>query len=326
MYVEKMGFDSFWMPDHTVGFGIRRWDALEAWCALSAVAGKTENMTLGTCVGDTYRHHPAVLAQMVTTCDHISGGRAVVGVGLGEAMNLTPFGIGLEKPVGRTREAVTVMRKLWAEDVTNYRGKYYHLQDAFLQPKPVQKPHPPIWIAANSPKTMKMAGTLGDGWVPASMFPDEYAEKLKIVRDHAKQAGRDPNALEPAAFVFTVVAEDYETARKTIGLGAKIYFLTRPRILKRLGYEDITEEFDMTFKLIMNSTVTEKLLALAKELPDEILDKAPVFFGTPEDIVKGIKKYQKAGLRHMILNFFVSPKILKETMALFTKEVMPHFR
>ncbi len=325
-YVEKMGFDSFWMPDHTVGFGIRRWDALEAWCALSAVATKTENIKLGTCVGDTYRHHPAALAQMVTTCDHISGGRTILGVGLGEAMNLFPFGIGLEKALGRTRDAVAVIRKLWTEEVANHDGKYYKLKDAFLQPRPVQEPNPPIWIAANSPKTMKMAGQLGDGWIPASMFPDEYAEKLKIVRGHAKQAGRDPNAIEPAAFVFTVVAEDYETARKSIGLGAKIYFLTRPRILKRLGYKDITEEFDMTWHLVMNAEVTERLLELAKQLPDEVLDKAPVFFGAPEDVIKGIKGYQAAGVRHMVVNFFVHPKKLKDTLALFAKEVVSAFR
>ncbi|MFX1509441.1 MAG: LLM class flavin-dependent oxidoreductase [Promethearchaeota archaeon] len=325
-YIEKMGFDSFWMPDHTVGFGIRRWDALEAWSALSAVATQTKKVKLGTCVGDTYRHHPSALAQMVTTCDHISNGRAIVGVGLGEAMNLFPFGIDLKKPLGRTEEAVKVMRLLWTQELSNFDGKYYKLDNAFLQPRPIQEPNPPVWIAANSPKTMKMAGELGDGWVPASMFPDEYAKKLKIVRDHAKQSGRDPNAIEPAAFVFTVVAEEYETARKNVGLGAKIYFLTRPRILRRLGYDDVTDEFDMTWHLVMNSEVTEKLLAMAKEIPDDVLDKAPVFFGTPDDVIKGIKEYQKAGVRHMVVNFFVPPKMLKDTLKLFATEVIPEFR
>ena len=72
VYVEAQGFDSFWMPDHTVGFGIRRWDSLEAWTVLSGIAMQTKRIALGTCVSDTHRHHPAVLAQMAATCDIIS--------------------------------------------------------------------------------------------------------------------------------------------------------------------------------------------------------------------------------------------------------------
>jgi len=325
MYVEDAGFDSFWMPDHTVGFGIKRWDALEAWSTLSAVATKTHKVRLGTCVGDVYRHHPASLAQMITTCDTISNGRVTVGVGIGEAMNLLPFGIPLEKPVGKTRETIRLIRKLWTEDSVDYEGKYYKLKEASLQPKPVQKPHPPIWIAANSPMTMRMVAELGDGWIPASMFPDEYAQGLKKIRSWAKNARRDPAIIEPALFTFTVVAESWEEARRMISLPAKIYFLTRPRIPKKLGFH-VTDEYDMTFKLLMKSETTRALLEKAKQLPDEILDRAPVFFGSPDDIVEAIQKYVDAGVRHFVVNFYVRPDMLKENLRLFAEKVVPHFR
>lgn len=325
VYVEKVGFDSFWMPDHTVGFGIKRWNALEAWTVLSAVATQTKRIRLGTCVGDVYRHHPASLAQMVTTCDTISNGRVTLGVGIGEAMNLLPFGIPLEKPIRRTRETVALMRKLWTEGFFDYEGTYFKFKGAFLQPKPVQKPHPPIWIAANSPMTMRMVAQLGDGWVPASMFPEEYAQGLKKIRQLAEKAGRDPMKIEPALFTFTVIAKTREEAKKTLALPAKIYFLTRPRIPRRLGY-DVTDEYDMTFRLVMRPEVTRALLERAKQLPDDILEKAPVFFGTQDDVIGGIEKYVRAGARHFVVNFYVRPQMLKDNLKLFAEKVIPYFR
>jgi len=325
VYVENIGFDSFWMPDHTVGFGIKRWNALEAWTVLSAIATQTKKIRLGTCVGDVYRHHPASLAQMVTTCDTISNGRATLGVGIGEAMNLLPFGIPLEKPIHRTRETVAVIRKLWTKDFFDHEGTYFRFKGAFLEPKPVQKPHPPIWIAANSPMTMRMVAELGDGWVPASMFPEEYAQGLKEIRDLAEEAGRDPMKIEPALFTFTVIAKTREETKKTLALPAKIYFLTRPRIPRRLGY-DVTDEYDMTFRLVMRPEVTGALLERAKQLPDDILEKAPVFFGTQDDVIDGIEKYVKAGARHFVVNFYVRPEMLKENLKLFAEKVIPYFR
>ncbi len=325
VYAEEVGFDSFFMPDHTVAFGIKRWAALEAWTVLTALALKTSKIKLGTAVGDVYRRHPSQLAQMVTTCDIISRGRAILGVGIGEAMNLHPFGIKPEKPVGLTKEAVKVIRLLWTKESVDYEGKYFKLEKAFLQPQPVQKPHPPIWIAANSPLTMRMVAELGDGWLPASMFPDEYEKGLKEIRENAKKHGRNPDEIEPALFTYTVVHREREVAKKTFSLPAKMYFLTRPRILKKLGY-DVSDQFDMTKKLVFNIEVGKALLEEAKKLPDEVLENAPVFYGTPEDVIEGIDKYVKVGVRHFVVNFFVRPENLKETLKLFSEEVIPHFK
>jgi len=334
VYAEKVGFDSFWMPDHTVGFGIRRWDALEAWSVLSAVALQTKRIRLGTCVSDTYRHHPAVLAQMATTCDIISNGRAVMGIGIGEAMNLNPYGIVWDKPVSRTIDALRVMKKLWTEEFVDYEGPYYKLKQAFLQPKPVQKPHVPLFIAGNSPRTMKMVAEFGDGWVPASVQPDEYREGLNYVLTEASKGGRfwdgmgwdNLPEIEPGLFIYVVIAKDNDTARQLVLLPAKLYLLSRPRIIERLGYPVPSKEFDMTFNLVFNLDVGEEFLKKAQEIPDEVVDKSPLIFGSPDDVIGRIEKYVEAGVRHFISPFFVPPKMMKESCGLYAEKVISYFK
>jgi len=334
VYAEEVGFDSFWMPDHTVGFGIRRWDALEAWSVLSAVALQTKRIRLGTCVSDTYRHHPAVLAQMATTCDILSNGRAIMGIGIGEAMNLNPYGIVWDKPVSRTIDALRVMKKLWTEESVDYEGPYYRLKKAFLQPKPVQKPHVPLFIAGNSPRTMKMVAEFGDGWVPASVQPDEYREGLNYVLTEASKIGKfwdgmgwdNPPEIEPGLFVYVVIAKDYDTARQLVLLPAKLYLLSRPRIIERLGYPVPTKDFDMTFNLVFNIETGEEFLKKAQEIPDEVVDKSPVIFGSPDDVIGRIEKYVEAGVRHFISPFFVPPKMMPESCSLYAEKVISYFK
>jgi len=334
IYTEQIGFDSFWMPDHTVGFGIRRWDALEAWTVLSAIGLQTRRIRLGTCVSDTYRHHPAVLAQMVSTCDHISNGRAILGIGIGEAMNLTPFGIQFDRPVTRTIDALNVIKRLWTEDYVDYDGPYYHLKQAFLQPKPVQKPRVPIFVAGNSPRTMRMVAEFGDGWVPASVQPDEYEEGLDYVLSEASRTGRfwdgmgwdNPPEIEPALFIYVVIAKDYDTARQMVMLPAKLYLLSRPRIIERLGYRAPAKEFDMTYDLVFNLEVGERFMKAAEEIPDEVVDKSPVIFGSADDVIGKIERYVQAGVRHFISPFFVPPKMMKEECSLYSEKVISYFK
>ncbi len=322
---EQLGFDSYWMPDHTVATGVRRWDALEAWGTLCALALKTKTIKLASGVSDTYRYHPAVLAQKATTCDIISGGRAILGIGIGEAMNLVPFGIPYDKPVSRTEEAVQIIKRLWTEDFVDFQGNYYKLEKAFLQPKPVQKPHVPIYIAASSPRTMELVGKYGDGWLPANLTVERYKEGVEKVKEAARKAGRDPEAIDMAHFMYGVIAKDREEARKNVMLPAKLLLLTRPRILEAIGYTPPTYDFEMTFKLVFPRDA-EAWLAKAKELPDEVVEKSPIVFGTPDDFIERFDKYIKAGCRHFVMNFQVSPKVLKDTVQLFAEKVIAYFK
>lgn len=329
---EKNGFNSYWMPDHLVATGVRRWDALHAWTTLCVLALKTKRLKLAAGVSDTYRHHPAALAQMAATCDELSNGRTILGIGIGEAMNLVPFGIPFDKPVGRTLEAIKIIRKLFTEEFVDFKGKYYDLNAAFLRPMPALpisekkfKSTIPLYIAASSPRTMKITARYGDGWLPANLIPKEYKINLEMIRRNAKEFQRDPLEIDPAHFTYVVVDKDADTARKNMMLTGKMMLLSRPRILEKIGFKPPTDDFEMTFNLVFPRD-GESWLAKSKELPDDVVEKSPFLFGTPEEIIDKLDRFVEAGCRHFVINFQVSPKILKKTCLLFAEEVIPYFK
>ena len=332
LLAEKIGFDSFWMPDHLVATGVKRWDALHAWGTLCSLAVQTKRIKLATGVSDTFRHHPASLAQMAATCDVLSDGRAILGIGIGEAMNLVPFGIPFDKPVGRTIEAIQIIRRLFTEDFVDFKGKYYELKKAFLRPRPVvplsetkYRSTVPIFIAASSPRTMKVTAQYGDGWLPANLTPEEYKENLKKIRDNAKMFQRDPSSIEPAHFMYVVVADDVETARKAIMPTGKMMLLSRPRIMEKLGFQPPTFDFEMTFKLIFPRD-GESWLAESRKIPDEVVEKAPFLWGVPDVIIDKIDRFVEAGCSNFVVNFQVPRRTLKTTCQLFAEKVMPYFK
>jgi len=325
-FAESSGFDSIWMMDHIVGVGIKRWHSLEAWSILAGLSSKTKRVSLGVCVSDPHRRHPAVLAHAAATVDIMSGGRAVLGMGAGEAMNLDPYGIPWGRPVSRMREAIVVIKKLWTEESVNYTGEFFRLKEAFLSPKPLQRPHPPIWIAANSEKTMKMAAELGNGWIPTGvlMTPSIYHENLRKIRKWASGIGRNSSEIEPAVFLCTVAAEDEETARGFMEFPAKILLSLTPKLLEGYDVELPSKELHIS-RFVFNPKTVSKLLGEVQKIPFKPIEDIFVF-GTPDDCIGKLEKYVKAGARHFLLNFFVPPKLGKSMMQFYADNVISHFR
>ena len=329
---EAAGFDSFWMPDHSVATGAKRWDAVEAWETLAAVAVQTKRLKLATGVSDTYRSHPSTLAQRAATLDVISEGRAILGIGIGEAMNLVPFGVPYDKPVARTEEAIEIIRRLWTEEYVDFKGEYYDLQNAFIQPKPSvpvspsrYRPTVPIFVAASSPRTMHMTAKFGDGWLPANMAPKLYAENLEKIRGMAKEQGRDPAEIEPAHFTYVAMAKNRDEALRGVMAQAKMLLLSRPKILEELGFKPPSYDFEMTYKLVFPASA-KAWVESAQRIPDEAVAKSPYIIGTPDDVTEKLEEYVAAGCRHFVLNFQVPASALRETAELFARNVMPHFR
>ena len=153
---------------------------------LAALSVKTKNIKLGTAVSDTHRRHPETLAQIVSTVDILSGGSAILGIGPGESMNLDPFGINWDKPISRMKEAITLIKRLWTQESVSYEGKFFRFSNAILDLKPVQKPHPPIWIAANSIASLKVVAELGEGWIPLPNGPENYSKILILSKNMQK--------------------------------------------------------------------------------------------------------------------------------------------
>ena len=323
---ENVGYDSVWMTDHMVGVGIKRWHSLEAWSILAGLASKTKSVTLGVCVGDPHRRHPAVLAHAATTLDIMSGGRFVFGMGAGEAMNLDPYGISWGKPVSRMREAVEIVKKLWTEETVNYTGEFFKLKEAFLSPKPVQKPHPPIWVAANSPRTLKMAAEFADGWIPTGvlMTPSIYRENLSRIREWVNDFGRDSSEVETAVFLCTVASEDAETARNFVEFPAKILLALTPKLLEEYDVKLPSEEVHIS-KFVFNAKTVPKLLEAVKEIPFKPIEDIFVF-GTADDCIGKLEKYVKAGVQHFLFNFFVPPKLSESMIRFYADNVISYFR
>jgi phthiodiolone/phenolphthiodiolone dimycocerosates ketoreductase len=328
LYLEEKGFDSVFMADHLVGIAVRRFDFLDAWNILSALAVKTKSLKLGSCVTDPHRKHPAVLAQTVMTLDHLSNGRAILGIGAGEAMNLDPYGIKWDKPVSRMYEAVKAVKACWTQSVVNFEGKVYHIKNALVEPKPVQKPHPPIWIAGNSPRTMKMTAEIADGWIPMAppLTPATYKESLKKILEWAKEYGRKPESIEPALFTYAVVAEDRNTAREIIELPARMTIATLSKGAQHLKLRgSIPEEFQL-HRFISNQENVAQLLGHTMDVvPTEAIDEFFVY-GSPDDCIEGIERYLKAGVKHFIVAMFVRLKTMKETLQLYAEKVVPYFK
>ena len=321
---EKVGFDSFWVPDHLVGFGVRDWSALDAWSMIAGLAQVTNRIMLGSGVSDVHRRHPAQLLQTAITCHMMSGGRTFLGIGVGEAMNILPFGIPYDRPLSRTWEALKIIRLLLEKDRVSFEGKYYKLVDASIQPKPEGKL--PIYVAGVAPRSLQMIGELADGWFPASLSPEEYKEKLKIVRDHAKRAGRDPEEIEPALLMFSVIERDYNTAINLAKIPVKVYLLSRPRLLEAIGIKPPTYEFEMTYKLVMNPETMKRYMEEIEKIPDEAVERCAALIGDPDTIIEKVEEYIKAGVKHIVVNFFVSPARLRETCEYFANTVIRYFK
>ena len=315
---DKLGFDSVWVPDHIILENYRR-TSLEAWCLLSALGTRTRKVTLGTSVTDPYRRHPGVLAQTVATLDQITGGRAILGLGAGEAMNVDPFGIPRDRRIARMKETVEILRSLWKGDIVDYDGKIFNLAKAFLQVLPAQKPSVPIYLAANSPMTRRLVGRYGDGWLAEMMSPRRYEADIREVRAAARKAGKGAKDIDVVCVVTTAVSSNYDEAREAALFQAKRRFLWWPKQLKLYGYT-VTEEYDWN-GLLVDKHTSEEIREHIEEVPDRVCEEVTIF-GTSEDCIDKIEKYLKSGVTHFEFEV-VSP--YKESCGVLAERVIPYF-
>lgn len=207
--VDDSGFDGIWIFDHFATLGADpSGDVYEAWTLLAAMAQATRRVRIGCLVsGNTYRH-PGVLAKMAVTVDHLSGGRLDMGLGAGAGPEHAMLGIPLGTPaerVDRLAESCQVLKRLWTEPVTTFHGNHYQLDQALANPKPVQRPHPPLWIGGSGEKrTLRVVAEHADAWINGNRPGEDPGELVRISRlldQYCADIGRDPAEIRRAVQV-----------------------------------------------------------------------------------------------------------------------------
>jgi len=194
---EALGFDAFFLSDH---YAVEdRNDLVEIWTVLPYLAARTERIRLGTNVTPITFRPPGMLAKMVATADLLSGGRIILGVGAGwfrREFDMYSRWYAHRERVNQFREALQVLTQLWTQDKVTYAGHFYQLKDMVLEPKPLQKPHPPIWFGCHGRRMLRYAGTYGDGWVPLGprsgdfiKKPEDYLWGANLIKDARLKAG-----------------------------------------------------------------------------------------------------------------------------------------
>lgn len=196
---DEAGFDHVWDFDHLASIGAGGPDRpiYEAWTLQAAMAEATKRVRIGCVVtGNTYRS-PIVLAKMAVTVDHLSGGRLEFGIGAGWAeIEHQMYGIeGLDHRVGYLSESLQIIKSLFMQERTNFEGRYYHFEDAIANPKPIQKPHPPIWIGASGATTLRLVARHADVWNISGAQQESLPDLIKRLDETCFALGRDPSEI-----------------------------------------------------------------------------------------------------------------------------------
>jgi phthiodiolone/phenolphthiodiolone dimycocerosates ketoreductase len=339
---EEKGFDAIWFPDHLMG-----WHPDSVWTpdiaplsahlpnihayydpfAMIAAAGQhTSTIKLGTSVTEPVRNHPAQLARTWLTLDHLTQGRSILGIGAGEGENITPYGIGFDRPAGRLEDALRVIRLLWSnDDPVDYDGEHYTLRDAVVGLQPREPgTFPPIWVAAHGPRLCRVTGELADGWLPIALSLEEYAKRWTQIRAAAVKAGRDPDAITAGMWAYTVIAPTDEEAFALVRHPMiKAFALALPEsVFTKHGAEHPLGAGTYGLLEYIPSRLTrEDAMRAIQAVPDEVAYDADLC-GSPDTIAKKVDAYAKIGLRHVALwnvSFFAAPERIGESYKLLNE-------
>lgn len=196
MLAEELGYDSLWVYDHFHNIPRPAQEAVfECWTVMAAISQRTSRIRLGQMVGCAPYRNPALLAKITSTVDVISGGRLDWGIGAGWYENeFTGYGYEFSEAKNRIRilrETVEIVRSMWTEPETSYQGRHFTLERANCDPKPLQQPHPPIWIGGGGEKLTLRVVARNATHSNFGGKPEEWSHKCEVLQGHCKEIGRD---------------------------------------------------------------------------------------------------------------------------------------
>lgn len=302
---EKLGFDSVWGNDH-VATQHYVWEEFGTYpnyyaplLTLAAIAENTEKLKVATALLVVPFRQPAMIAKELATLDHLSNGRLLVGVGIGAYREEFECMMG-ERAKGMRRgdmldESLTIVKKIFEEDIVTYKGEYFEVKSLESYPKPVQKPFP-FYIGGNSPKGYERVAKFGTGWLPAVLTPEEIKKGVAQIQNYCEKLGRSVAEIDVAPQLSISIGKTHEEAINTFK-GSQMY--------KHL--ESLKQS---TLKNQDTSNYSERNL-----------------IGTPDEIGEKIQEYIKAGVNTFSALIFAANTVdeMIESMQFFSEEVMSKF-
>jgi phthiodiolone/phenolphthiodiolone dimycocerosates ketoreductase len=316
--------DSFWVVDHLNGLLPRSlWqqkycgatklvptlDAyMEPWTMLGHLAARNRvgRMSLGVAVTDTGRRNPAVTAQAAATLHLLTRGRAILGIGAGEREGNEPYGVDWSKPVARFEEAMATIRALWDSrgQLVNRDSPHFPLRNALFDLPPYRGKWPEIWIGAHGPRMLRAAGRYGDGYLPGFPHrPQDYAQRLEVVRAAASDAGRDPMSIVPAVWLPVITGRSRDDVDEALD----------SEIIKFWGLSASDEEFRRQGAQhplgagfsgaadLMPFTIDEQTaLSHLAQIPSALL-RETTLNGTPKEVIEQASHWRDCGVRYLVL-------------------------
>lgn len=249
--VESLGYDSFWVGDHFINGHSLEEDWFDGWSVITALAAQTHTIRLGTLVTNIIYRNPAVLAKQALTVDHISQGRLNLGIGATTERDPSHPMTGVEvwktaERVQRFREVIEIVDRMLRNEITTYRGRYYTVTDARMKPPPVQRPRPPLTVAAIGPTTLKVAAKYAEVWNTYggwNLSPQQTLETLRERCDqldqYCAQIGRDPHTItrsflvgltDDKPFASLNAFNDFIGRYREVGFSEFIFYYDYPAI------------------------------------------------------------------------------------------------
>ena len=275
--VERLGFDSLWRSDHFFSvMGRTERSSLEAWTSLAALASRTTRIAFGPLVSPMTFRHPALLARMAAAVDVLSGGRLVLGVGAGwNEEEHAAYGITLpplKERMDRLEEGISVIRALWAGGPVDFSGNYYSLRQATAEPRPLQRPGPPLLIGGDGEvRLLAIVARHADEWNSHAAGPDQYRLKRARLEEHCRKAGRDPDTIRRSWMGGVLIAAD------------------GPQLERKADW----------FK---------KFLTMLKDVPsDRVVEQLKAkswLVGTPDQVAAQLTGWSSAGVQRVMLQYF----------------------
>ncbi len=336
-----LGLTSVWVVDHLTGFFPRdMWDSRFTWLSRRGgspdaffewqtlaghLASRAGRLQLGVGVTEAIRRHPVVLAQAALTLSHLTLRPPILGIGSGEAENVTPYGLSFDRPVSRLEEALQVLRMCFAGSrAMSFDGDFFTLDGASLDLPPGVGGMPQIWLGAHGPRMLRLTGRYADGWLPAiPMSAEDYAGSLGVIHASAVEHGREPSSIVPAMTVPYLVGRNAADVDLQLHHPAVRFLalLAPDRMWQQAGFRHpLGEGFGGMAEFVPDRYDRSDLEDAIDAVPGELLRQRLVA-GTPDEVVGRLWELGEAGLQHVILSP-VSPIVSRRAL-LFAARTLP---